>query len=277
MYEGNDRVCLPRAYQGAGLYDKPQNTVSKWNKEASDVIEINNIGISFGGLRALDSVSFSVEKNEVVGLIGPNGAGKTTMMNIICGLYKPTDGSISFGGTDITGLGSDKICKLGISRTYQIPQPFYAMTALAGVTAAVLNGKNRPNMSLQDAGLEASYYLEFAGLFAKRDELASNLNLYELRMLELARALATTPKLLLLDEVMAGLNPVEAERALEMIWSAQEQFGVTLLWIEHVMKIIMKAAQRIVVLHYGKKIAEGPPAQIVDNPEIIEAYLGGKH
>jgi len=241
------------------------------------VLEVDNISINFGGLRALDDVSFSVDEGEVVGLIGPNGAGKTTMMNIICGIYKPTDGRIFFEGEDITGMPPHKICHRGISRTYQIPQPFYAMTALANVVTSVLNGKKRPNMCLSDAGLEASYYLEFVGLFSKRDELASNLNLYELRMLELARALATTPKLLLLDEAMAGLNPVESEKALEMIWSAQEQFGITLLWIEHVMKIIMKAAKRIVVLQYGKKIAEGPPEQIANDPRIIEAYLGGAH
>lgn len=241
------------------------------------MLEVDNISINFGGLRALDDVSFSVDEGEVVGLIGPNGAGKTTMMNIICGIYKPTDGRIFFEGEDITGMPPHKICHRGISRTYQIPQPFYAMTALANVVTSVLNGKKRPNMCLSDAGLEASYYLEFVGLFSKRDELASNLNLYELRMLELARALATTPKLLLLDEAMAGLNPVESEKALEMIWSAQEQFGITLLWIEHVMKIIMKAAKRIVVLQYGKKIAEGPPEQIANDPRIIEAYLGGAH
>jgi branched-chain amino acid transport system ATP-binding protein len=148
---------------------------------------------------------------------------------------------------------------------------------LAGVAVGVLHGKKRSHMSLADAALEASYYLEFVGLFAKRDTLARHLTLYELRMLELARALATTPKLLLLDEVMAGLNPGESSKALELIWSAQEQFGITILWIEHIMKIIMNAAERIVVLQYGQKIAEGSPKEIAGNAKVIEAYLGGRH
>ena len=137
----------------------------------------------------MSDVSFTVHEGEVVGLIGPNGAGKTTMLNLICGIYKPDRGTIRFDGTDITGLPSHKICWLGISRTYQIPQPFESMTALAGVMVGILNGKHRPNMSVPDAALEASYYLEFVGLFSKRDTLARDLNLYELRMLELARAL----------------------------------------------------------------------------------------
>lgn len=241
------------------------------------MLEVSNITKRFGGLVAVDDVSFSVKEGEVVGLIGPNGAGKTTMLNAICGISSPGSGTIKLEGKDITNMPSNQICELGISRTYQIPQPFGALTALTGVMVSVINGKKRPNMSLSDAALEASYYLEFAGLFAKRDTLAKELTLYELRMLELARALATTPKLLLLDETMAGLNPSEAVHALEMIHSAQDQFGITILWIEHVMKIIMNAAERIIVLHYGKKIAEGSPKEVARDEAVIKAYLGSRY
>jgi len=239
------------------------------------MLKINNMTKSFGGLTAVNDVSFSVKENEIVGLIGPNGAGKTTLLNLLCGIYKPDAGNVEFMGRNITGLKPNQVCHRGISRTYQIPQPFDAMTSLGAVTVGVINGKKRQNMTLSDAGLDASYFLEFVGLFSKRDTLSKDLTLYELRMLELARALATSPKLLLLDEAMAGLNPVEASKALDMIWSAQEQFGVTILWIEHVMKVIMKAADRLVVLQYGEKIDEGEPEVVMSNKQVIQAYLGG--
>lgn len=240
------------------------------------MLTIKNVTKRFGGLTAVNNISFSIKENEIIGLIGPNGAGKTTLLNLLCGIYKVDSGSIRFQGKEITHLAPNQICHIGISRTYQIPQPFDAMTAIGGVTVAVINGKKRENMTLSDAGLNASYFLEFVGLFGKRDTLAKDLTLYELRMLELARALATSPKLLLLDEAMAGLNPGEAAKALDMVWSAQEQFGVTILWIEHVMKVIMKAADRLVVLQYGEKIDEGKPETVMSNERVIEAYLGGK-
>jgi branched-chain amino acid transport system ATP-binding protein len=241
------------------------------------MLEVKNLHKNFGGLAAVDNVSFTVKEGEIVGLLGPNGAGKTTVLNLISGVFKPDRGRVTFLDQDLTGLASNKICHAGISRTYQIPQPFSAMTALSGVTVAVLNGKKRKNMAVSDAALEASYYLEFVGLFSKRDTLASDLTLYELRMLELARALATTPRLLLLDEAMAGLNPGEASKALDMIWDAQDQFGITILWIEHVMKVITRAAQKLVVLHYGQKIAEGTPDEVLGDERVIKAYLGGAH
>ncbi|MCR8472257.1 MAG: ABC transporter ATP-binding protein [Candidatus Korarchaeota archaeon] len=241
------------------------------------MLKLSNVTKSFGGLIAINNVSFEISKGETVGLIGPNGAGKTTLIHLITGVYKPDLGSIKFNGKELTKMPPHRICREGIARTYQIPQPFPDMTALNNVVVAVLNRKNRKNMSLADAELEASYFLEFVGLFRKRNTLARDLSLYELRMLELARALATEPKLLLIDETMAGLNPVESLRAVDMIKMAKEHFDLTILWVEHVMKIIMSAAERIIVLHYGKKIAEGPPEHISKDEKVIEAYLGEKY
>jgi len=241
------------------------------------LLNIINVTKRFGGILAVDNVSLSVNEGEIVGLIGPNGAGKTTLLNLVCGIYKPDSGKIEFNGKDITGLPPHKICKLGIGRTYQIPQPFPDMTAILNVAVSVLNRTDSANMSLGDALLEASYYLEFVGLLNKRDILARDLTLWELRKLELARALATSPKLLLIDEVMAGLNPAETLSAVRLIKRAQEEFHVTVLWIEHVMKVIMEAADRVIVLHYGKKIAEGKPDEVVKNERVVEAYLGGKY
>jgi branched-chain amino acid transport system ATP-binding protein len=240
----------------------------------AEILKVSNVSKHFGGLTAVNDVSLYINEGETVGLMGPNGAGKTTLVNMICGSYKVDGGNIEFLGKDITKLPPWKRCKLGIARTYQIPRPFPELTTIASVCVSALYGKDRPNRSLEDAMTEATHYLEFVGLFGKRNVLARDLTLFEMRGLELARALATQPKLIFVDEVMAGLNPVEAEKAVRLIERAKDQFGVTVLWIEHVMAVLMRAAERVIVLHYGEKIAEGPPKEVADNPMVIESYLG---
>jgi len=233
------------------------------------------IGVTkrFGGLVALNNVDFYVDKGEIAGLIGPNGAGKTTLFNVISGTFPPTKGTIKFEGKNIVGLGAHKICKLGITRTFQTPKPFPSMTVYENILAAARFGCT-PDKGFSDVRQELNRILEKVGLTGKRMTRASSSTVFELRMLEVARALSTKPRLLLLDEVMAGLNPSETASMIKIIRELRDEEGITIFMIEHNMRAIMEIAQRILVLHQGMKIAEGEPKEIVKTPRVIEAYLG---
>jgi branched-chain amino acid transport system ATP-binding protein len=235
----------------------------------AEALVIRNISKRFGGLRAVADVSFSVNENETVALIGPNGAGKTTSFNLITGYYRPDAGSVSAFGREIVGLRPHAICAHGLARTFQVAKPFGAMTVLANVmTGAFLRDKHA-----DVATRKAREAIEFVGLSAKENTPARDLTTIDQRRLEMARALATQPRLLLLDEVMAGLNPSEIDQAVALVGKLSQR-GLTIVIVEHVMRAIMAVARHIVVLDHGQKIAEGSPQEIVANPEVIRAYLG---
>lgn len=230
----------------------------------------------FGGLAAVNDVDFEVGEKELVGLIGPNGAGKSTLFNCISGIYRPTSGTINFNGVEITHLKPDEICRLGIGRTFQIVRPFLEMTALENVMVAGRFGCGA-RTSLSDARRSALEHLEFVGLSDKKDRMARDLTLHERRFVEIARALATNPEVVLLDEVLAGLNPTETTEAMGLIRRIRNDLGITVFWVEHVMKAVMGTAERIIVLHHGEKIAEGAPSEIAKNDDVVKAYLGEKY
>lgn len=240
----------------------------------AEIMKISNISKNFGGIVAVNDLSFDIYEGETLGFIGPNGAGKSTVVNLLSGYLDTDSGRIEMNGVDITKKKPYERTHMGLSRTYQIPRPFPELTALASVATSALCGKKRYNQSFEDSLVEATHYLEFVGLFSKRSILARDLTFFELRMLELARSLATTPRLLFIDEVMAGLNPGEAKDAIRLIERAKADFGITIFWIEHVMAVLMEAADRIVAIDHGEKIAEGTPAEVVNNESVIEAYLG---
>lgn len=238
------------------------------------MLKVERLTKRFGGIIAVDNVSFEIEKGEIVGLIGPNGAGKSTLVNLISGFYFPDSGKIEFMGMNITRKKMNERAKLGIARTFQNPRLIPNMTAIMNVMYAVLGSKRGNKLSLVEAYAEAAYYLDVFDLLKRRDVLVSDLPIYELRLLELARALALQPKLLLIDEAMAGLNPAEADKVSKLIGRIKEEFDLTIIWIEHVLKIIMKSVERVLVMHYGKLIADDAPEKVVEIPEVLEAYIG---
>ncbi len=236
-----------------------------------NLLELREIGKAFRGLRAVSSASLAVEAGTTAALIGPNGAGKTTIFNIVAGVEKPDSGDVIFAGRSIAGLRPEHICALGIARTFQIVRPFSGLSVLDNVTVGALKRRK----TVAEARARAAAILDELGLGAKRDRPAHSLTLPERKMLEIARALATEPKLLLLDEVMAGLRPPECDRLIGFLREIRARDRLTILLIEHVMRAVMRLAENVVVLHQGQVIASGEPEHVVADPAVRECYLGG--
>jgi branched-chain amino acid transport system ATP-binding protein len=236
------------------------------------ILEGEKVTKHFGGLAAVHFVDFHIDQNELVGLIGPNGAGKTTLFNLISGALPTTVGEIRYKGKKITGLKPHQICKMGVARTFQSAKLFGGMTVFENALAASLFGSKRA-ISVPDAEKEARELLDFVELSTMEEMLAKDLPIAHRKRLEVARALATKPELLMFDEVMAGLNPAEVGQAMDLITKIRNK-GITIFMIEHVMKAIMNICDRIIVLHHGSKIAEGTPGEIATSRTVIEVYLG---
>ena len=240
------------------------------------LLAVRDLGKRFGGVSALAGVSFTVEEGDLLGIIGPNGAGKTTLLNCISGLARPEGGEVRWDGRPITGLPPHRIARLGIGRTFQIVRPFASMTVRENTAMGALFGQPQGRLQPGVALRQADAVLELVGLAGKRLFPVARLTVPDRKRLEVARALAMRPRLLLLDEVMAGLNHVEVEQALEMVRQVHAS-GVTIVLIEHVMRVIVGVCRRALVLNFGRPLVEGPPAEVLRDRRVIEAYLGERY
>jgi branched-chain amino acid transport system permease protein len=237
------------------------------------VVEIDEVARLFGGVRALDGVTVGIRAGELVGLVGPNGSGKTTLVNLLSGAIPPTRGSIAVGGQDIRGLQPHRVAHIGVTRTYQIPRPFDSMTVLDNVAMAIMFG--RESRSLAEARRAAGPQLDVVGLGHRSDAKPAEINLHERQLLEMARAVAAGPRVLLLDEALAGLNPAEIDQAVRVVRGIHDA-GITIVIVEHLLRVVNQLATRVVVLDRGSVLADGEPQTVMRDPEVVRAYLG-KH